>query len=179
MHVGQLFWLSLSPTKLTECYHKLENIWIWKNLMFALSTNLYILRPLRIIKKGYTNWMQMSVTGRRRRSRLYKVYVHMYMFEPCLSVRPSECMPICLSVCMNALICQVWHKGFCIPYSDHINFKSANHYYYFSIPFISVILKIQISDFVTYLATYFNIYFHFEFQSVRIINTKGIKVVSA
>lgn len=43
-----------------------------------LVVNFYILRPLKMITKGYTDFVQMYDTGRRRRGKHHKVYMYKY-----------------------------------------------------------------------------------------------------
>lgn len=74
-----------------------------------------------LVKRRYTYFVEriLTLTGRRRRGRLYKVlYVYTYVYswsvshteaiEPgssiCLAVRMSDCLSVCLSICLYVLL---------------------------------------------------------------------------
>lgn len=70
---------------------------VWENgtnmlylLKIQFKSAFYTLRPLEIIKKAYTNFMQTYVTGKKRRGGLHKVYIFLFSITRQVDC-PSEC----------------------------------------------------------------------------------------
>lgn len=63
----------------------------------------YTLRPFKMVKKMYNNFLEMYA-GRRRRDRTHKVYIFLLSITSRVTWATSFCLCACLFVCMSTHI---------------------------------------------------------------------------